>query len=76
MHWIDFNRGAISTLNVKSWDSKEDVKVTVGTGGLPKTLKGHGNRGIIVPNLGRIPVTGVRKISSTADGVGTVSTDS
>jgi hypothetical protein len=76
MQWINFSRGTISTPNVKNWDSKEDVKVTVGTGGLPKARKGYGNRGIIVPNMGRIPVSSVRKISSTADGVSTVSTDS
>lgn len=76
MQWIDLSRGTISTLNVKSWDSKEDFKVIVGTGGLPKTLKGYGNRGIVVPNLGRIPVSSVRYFSTTADGVSTVSTDS
>jgi retron-type reverse transcriptase len=42
---------------------------------LPKALKGHGNRGIIVPIMGRIPVLGVRKFSSTADGVSSVSTE-
>lgn len=75
MQWINNSQGTNSTLNVESWGSKEDVKVTYGIKGLPKAPKGYGNREIIVPIRGRISVAGVRKFYTIADGVSTVSTD-
>lgn len=47
--WINRNRDTISILNVKSRVSKEEVKVTNGTKGLPTALKSHGNRGTVIP---------------------------
>jgi group II intron reverse transcriptase/maturase len=73
--WITRSQDAISIHNVKSWDSKEDKKITFGTKGLPKALKSHGNRGIVVPLPGRIPEAGVCMYSTTAGGSSTVSTD-
>jgi len=86
--WINCNRVVIYNRNVESWGSKGNEKVTNGTKGLPKALKGHGNRGIVVPvsnNLGnwlngqfqreRIPETGVCNYSTSAGSSSTVSTD-
>jgi group II intron reverse transcriptase/maturase len=73
--WIIRSQDAISIHNVKSWDSKEDNKITIGTKGLPTALKSHGNRGIVVPLPGRIPGISVCMYSTTAGGSSTVSTD-
>lgn len=90
MLWINRNRDTISIHNVKSWGSKEEVKVTNGTKGLPTALKGHGNRGIVVPlriiklssnglkgpvAVVRIPGIGVCSCSTVAGSSSTVSTD-
>lgn len=42
---------------------------------MPTALKSHGNRGIIVPAMGRIPGYGIRSYSTPAGGSSTVSTD-
>lgn len=74
--WIDCNQDTISIQNVKSRDSKEGIKIINGTKGLPKVLKNHGNRGIIVPLIaGRVPEIGVCIFSTTAGSSSTVSTD-
>jgi group II intron reverse transcriptase/maturase len=75
--WINRNQDTTSIHNVKSWNSKGEFKITIGTKGLPKAPTSHGNRGIVVPgiNLGRIPGVGVRNFSSDAGGSSTVSTD-
>jgi len=73
--WINCNQDTISIHNVKSWDSKEEVKITKGTKGLPTALKSHGNRGIVVPFAGRVPGMGVCKFSTVAGSSSTVSTD-
>lgn len=70
-----YNQVTISNLNVESWNSKDNLKVIIGTGGLPKAWKGYGNRGVVVPVLGRAPAKGFCHYSSSADGVSTVSTD-
>jgi len=69
------NQGTISTHNVKSWGSKDGLKVRTGTTGLPTALKGHGNRGVIVPVMGRTPGSSVCSYSNIAGGSSTVSTD-
>lgn len=71
------NQGTICTQNVKSWGSKGGIrKVRIGTTGLPTVLKDHGNRGVIVPGMGRAPGSSVCSYSNTAGGSSTVSTDS
>lgn len=60
---------------MKSWDSKEELKITSRTKGLPTALKSHGNRGIVVPLPGRVPEISVCMYSTTAGGSSTVSTD-
>lgn len=70
------NQGTICTHNVKSWGSKDGLlKVRIGTSGLPTVLKDHGNRGAIVPLLGRAPGSSVCSYSNIAGGSSTVSTD-
>lgn len=74
--WIKCNQDTISIHNVKSWDSKEEIRTTNGTKGLPKALKSQGNREIIVPLItGRVSGIGVCKFSTTAGSSSTVSTD-
>jgi group II intron reverse transcriptase/maturase len=76
VQWIIYNQGTISTHNVKSWGSKDGLtKVKNRTTGLPKALKGHGNRGAIVPMLGRAPGLSVCRYSNIAGSSSTVSTD-
>uniref|UniRef100_UPI0030E33902 hypothetical protein n=1 Tax=Dematophora necatrix TaxID=2751867 RepID=UPI0030E33902 len=70
-----YNRVTISNLNVESWNSKDNIKIIIGTGGLPKVQKNHGNRGVIIPITGRTPAVGICNFSTIADGVSTVSTD-
>lgn len=70
------NQGTKSTHNVKSWPSKDGlIKVILGTTGLPTAPKGHGNRGVIVPAMGRTPGSSVYSYSTSAGGSSTVSTD-
>jgi hypothetical protein len=70
------NQGTICIHNVKSWDSKDGLrKVRIGTTGLPKVLKGHGNRGVVVPGMGRASGSSVCSYSNIAGGSSTVSTD-
>jgi hypothetical protein len=76
MQWVFCNQGTKSTHNAKSWNSKGDLNTMSGTKGLPTAPKGHGNRGIIVPIVGRIPGNSVCNYSTTAGGSSTVSTDS
>ena len=73
-----YNQVTTSNHNVESWNSKDNLKVITGTGGLPKALKSYGNRGVIVSSIGmkRTPAIGFCNYSSIAGGVGTVSTDS
>ena len=73
--WIMRSQDAISIHNVKSWDSKEDIKVTNRTKGLPTAPKSHGNRGIVVPLPGRVPEISVRMYFTAAGGSSSVSTD-
>lgn len=74
--WIKCNQDTISIHNVKSWDSKEEIRTTNGTKGLPKALKSQGNREIIVPLItGRVSGIGVCKFSTIAGSSSTVSTD-
>lgn len=73
---VQYNQVAISNLDVESWNSKSNLKVIIGTGGLPKALKGYGNRGVVVPGTGRAPAKGFCYYSSTADSVSIVSTNS
>lgn len=42
---------------------------------MPTALKSHGNRGIVVPLVGRVPEFGVRNYSNIAESFSTVSTD-
>jgi group II intron reverse transcriptase/maturase len=70
------NQGTICTLNVKSWGSKGGWKIKIGTTGLPTVLKDHGNRGAIIPVMGRAPGFSVRSYSNAAGSSSTVSTDS
>lgn len=76
LHCIEFNRDTICIHNVKSGQPKGNINITKGTGGLPKAPKSYGNRGRVVPEMGRLPGNGVRNYSSTAGGSSTVSTDS
>jgi hypothetical protein len=70
------NQGTISTHNVKSWGSKDGLrKIIKGTTGLPTVSKDHGNRGAIVPLVGRAPGLNVCRYSNTAGSSSTVSTD-
>jgi retron-type reverse transcriptase len=59
-----------------SWGPKGERKTTNGTGGMPTTLKGQGNRGTEVLTLGRVPETSVRSFSTVAGSPSTVLTDS
>lgn len=47
--WINCNQDRISILNAKSGQPKEEIKVYVGTKGLPKAPKSYGSRETIVP---------------------------
>jgi hypothetical protein len=70
------NQGTICTHNVKSWGSKGGLlKVRIGTTGLPTVLKDHGNRGVVVPAMGRASGSSVCSYSNIAGGSSTVSTD-
>ena len=77
--WNHNNQNRISIHNVESGGSKGVWKPTSDTMGLPNVPRGYGNRGIVVPScqwpLGRVPVCGLRKISTAAGGSSTVSTD-
>jgi len=76
VQWINCNQDTISIHNVKSWGSKDGlIKVKDRTTGLPKALKGHGNRGVVVPFMGRAPGLRVCRYSNIAGSSSTVSTD-
>lgn len=79
------SQGKIFTHNVESGSSKETDKQTWGTSGLPKARKSYGNRGTIVPRVniferkwitsGREPVSGLRTMSTAAEGFSNGSTN-
>lgn len=73
--WIKCSQDTISIHNVKSGDSKEELKVTNKIKGLPTALKSQGNRGIVVPLPGRVPEISVCMYSTTAGGSSLVSTN-
>nr|UEX92732.1 hypothetical protein [Ophiocordyceps lanpingensis] len=76
IQWINSNQDTISIRNVKSGGSKDGLrKIIIGTTGLPTVLKDHGNRGVIVPVLGRTPGFSVCSYTTIAGGSSTVSTD-
>lgn len=66
----------MSTYKVKSRGSKGGSrKIVIGTSGLPTVPKDQGNRGVIVPLLGRTPGLGVCSYTTITGGSSTVSTD-
>jgi hypothetical protein len=68
-------QGVRYTHNVKNEQSKRDINTTCVNVGLPKALKGYGNRGVVVPFLGRTPGFSVRSHNHLAGHPSTVSTD-
>ena len=61
---------------MKSGQSKGNININCRTTRLPKALKSYGNRGTVLPLVGRVPGNSVRNLSSIAGSSSTVSTDS
>lgn len=88
--WTNLFLGITNTYNSESRQSKENLRINVGTTGLSKAINGYGSRGIIVPlnflgfsktglkgpvTWGRIPGQWRRNYSDTAGDPSTVKSD-
>jgi nicotine oxidoreductase len=79
VYWLVFRSNCIQDKrfihNVKSGQPKENLNTIWGTMGSPKALKSYGDRGNVVPFMGRFPGYGVRCLNNIAGASSTVSTD-